>query len=47
MAKGVIARLRIGTAAGVGVWLFTAIALAQAPDSGAGCQSGLWLLIGS
>ena len=27
-------RLRIGTAVGVGVWLFTAIALAQAPDGG-------------
>lgn len=34
MAKSVIARLRIGTAAGVGVCLFTAIALAQAPDGG-------------
>jgi len=32
--KGVIARLRIGTAAGVGVRLFVAIVLAQAPDGG-------------
>lgn len=29
-----MARLRIGMAAGLGVWLFTAIALAQAPDGG-------------
>jgi len=42
----VTARLRIGTAAGVGVWLFTAIALAQAPDGGLPRRPALGVALG-
>ena len=39
-------RLRIGTAVGVGVWLFTAIALAQAPDGGLPRRPALGVALG-
>ena len=39
------ARLHIGTATGVGVWLFTAIALAQAPDGGLPRALGVALVL--
>ena len=45
MAKGVIARLRIGRAAGVGVRLFVAIVLAQAPDGGLPRALGVALVL--
>ena len=41
-----IARLRIGTAAGVGVRLFTAIALAQAPHGGLPRRPALGVALG-
>ena len=45
-AKGMKARLRIGTATGVGVWLLTAIALAQAPDGGLPRRPALGIALG-